>query len=215
MTHAFPGSSSPRAIEALAASQHGLFSRNQLLDLGVGRGTIEHRVASGKWERILPGVYRIAGAPTTWKQELLATVLWAGEGAAASHRSAAALFELEGFAADKIEISSTRKLRVPRNSGVVVHRVKGFGVADLSTVDGIPVTSPARTISDIAGLGELRATERALDDGLRRKLVTLVRMAWQIRQSRGKRGIKELAMLVEDRRTYGVPSSELERTSYD
>jgi very-short-patch-repair endonuclease len=219
MNHAYPASGDTRSIEELAAAQHGLVSRSQLNQLGINRGVIDHRVAVGKWQRMQPGVYRIAGAPETGKQRLMAAVLWAGEGAVASHHAAAALHQLDGFVEGPIEISSTRALKSSGDS-VVLHRVKTFGVADVTVVDGIPVTSAARTIVDLAGavgipnragaVG-LSDLERALDSGLRQRMFTLTRMEWEIRQSRGKRGVKELTNLVEERKRYGVPETELER----
>jgi hypothetical protein len=53
---------------------------------------IRARVQARLWEEVLPGVYRLAGATTSWGQRLKAIELWAGPGSAISHRAAAALY---------------------------------------------------------------------------------------------------------------------------
>src|SRR5256714_7015750 len=81
----------------LIARQRGVLSRSQALEAGLGRGAIQHRLDSGEWQRLHPGVYRMRGAPPSWEQRLMAATLWAGPESAVSHRSAAALWKLDGI----------------------------------------------------------------------------------------------------------------------
>lgn len=153
-----------RAIAALAARQHGVVSRAQLLDAGVTGRAVERRLESGHLVRIHRGVYAVGHAQLRREGRWLAAVLAAGPGAALSHRSAAALHgirESDGA----VDVTTTRRV-VTR--GVVLHRTTALAPGDLTTLRGIPVTTLARTLVDLAGtlsaeqLGKLlRETDRA------------------------------------------------------
>src|SRR5690242_13026626 len=157
-----------------AARQHGVFSRDQALACGMSRATITRRVDAGAWVRVYPGVYRLAGAPVTWKQSLLAACLAWGDGVAVSHRAAAALHELIGFKPGRIELIVPRKREraLPHN----VHRPRYLDTVDVMTLDTIRVTRPARTLIDLATCVDSDLLEEALDDALRRRLVSLPRL---------------------------------------
>src|SRR5688572_29023964 len=89
-----PGASKDRqqSISALARRQHGLLTREQAKDLGLSASAIARRLSSGAWARVLPRVFADAHAPETQFQRIKAAELWAGEGAAISHRSALSLW---------------------------------------------------------------------------------------------------------------------------
>lgn len=141
--------------------------------------TISRRLASGEWERVLPGVYRLAGAPVNWSQQLMAATLWAGPGAVVSHRAAAALYALPGFKRGVVEVSTTRR-RQDAPAWVICHRVGSLPPAHRVLYSGLPVTSPDRTLLDLAGLRAVNAdrVERALDEVLRRGLASRFRVLW-------------------------------------
>lgn len=124
----------------------------------------------------------------------MAAVLWSG--GVVSGRSAAALHELDAFPAGPVEVSTTKKLKSPDPS-LVVHQTHKFGTADLATHLGIPVTSPARRLIDVAGVADAETMRYALDSCLRRRLFTLTRLRWQIRQSGRRRGIAELRQMID------------------
>ena len=191
----------------LAEKQHGVFSRAQAMECGLSSDTIDRRVSSAAWERLYPGIYRLAGVRATWKQSLLAACLGWGTGAVISHRAAAALWELPGFSPGTIELIVPRKRE--RARGHVVHRPLALPRADVTVVDAIPVTTPGRTLVDLAGCVNADVLEEALDDALRRRLVSLACMRWQLRESGGRRGIGVLAKMV-CACDGGVPESSLE-----
>jgi len=93
---------------------------------------------------MLPGVYRAAAAPETWQQPLMAACLWADGKAAIAGRSAAALWELEGYWRIHVELCGCSDLSPPQ--GVVFRQVTRLSPADLTTHSGIRVTSVARTM---------------------------------------------------------------------
>ena len=118
--------------------------------LGISAQDRLHRVRTGRWLRVHDGVYRIAGAPITWRGDLLAACRAGGSRAVASHRSAAALWELPGAAVDLMEITCPRWRRA-RHDGLIVHETLVLGSADTTTVDHIPCTTIERTIFDMCG----------------------------------------------------------------
>jgi very-short-patch-repair endonuclease len=165
----------------------------------VNARTLNRRLASGVWDRLYPGVYRLAGAPITWRQSLLAAVLALGEGAVVSYRAAAALWLFPGFAPRGLELS------VPRGRwrirGFKVHRPLSVPADDVTTLYGIPVTTPMRTLIDIAGCSPADVVEEALDDALRRKLVTVAGLQRRLRANGGpgRNGTKLLRDFVDAR----------------
>ncbi len=159
-------------IAALARARHGLVTRRDALAVLTPR-QLERRVASGRLERVRPQVYRVAGAPETWEQTVLGACLAAGDGAFASHTTAAALWALAGLEAPGAVEVTTPTRRRRRIEGVVVHDTQVLGRRHVTSRDAIPVSSPARTLCDLTWRSSPEAVERALDDALRRELTTL------------------------------------------
>ena len=191
---------------AVAASQYGLVSRTQLLDAGLRPDAIWRRVKAGVLEAPLPGVLRVAGAPRSWHQELLAACLWAGPSAAASHQAAAALWGMPGFTPGPVVVSGCRKARPPAAS-IVVHRVtpeRRF----ICTTQGIPATNPSRTLMDLAAVTNSASVERALDEMLRQGRTSLRQLRWGIKELNGpgRRGVGALGRIVDARDPAYEPS---------
>src|ERR1700687_272798 len=86
-----------RACAEIAEKQFGLISRDQAIGTGLSERAIGRRRGADRWRQVLPGVYRLAGAPTSWEQSLKAATLWGGDGCVVSHRAAGALHRLGGF----------------------------------------------------------------------------------------------------------------------
>jgi predicted transcriptional regulator of viral defense system len=129
-------------------AQLGLLTRHQAIEAGLSSASIARLVRSGVWERVQPRVYRVAGAPDTWEQRILAAVLSAGPTAVASHLSAGVLWGLRQMTPDWVEITVTGYERQLRR--VRVHRVGSLPEEDLSVVRGIPVTTVARLLVDLS-----------------------------------------------------------------
>jgi putative AbiEi antitoxin of type IV toxin-antitoxin system/uncharacterized protein DUF559 len=200
-----------RRVERFAGSRYGVITRAEAIAMGAGRRVIGGRISSGRWEVIHPGVYRLAGVPRSWRQELVAACLACGENAAASHRSAGALEVLPGLAPGPVELTVPRGRRVDR-PGLLVHQTVKLDAVDVTTIDGIPVTTPTRTIIDLAAILEANHLEEVLDDALRRRLTSIGRLRWRIEAlgRRGRPGIRSIDELVRARRGTGVPGSVLE-----
>jgi len=198
-------------IARVATRQHGAFTRAQALESGMSARTIDRRLSSGVWDRVYRGVYRLAGTAATWRQSLFAACLLWGEGAVIAHRAGARLVGFLGFASDEIEVSvPDRRERVFRG---IVHRPRILSSADVTTVDGIPVTTPARTLIDVAGYVTAEVLEEVLDDALRRRLVTIAWIRWRLHElgTARRRGSALLASLLEARlETSTVPETVFE-----
>ena len=154
--------SADRAIAAIARRQHGVIAIRQLAALGLAQRTVSHRVAAGRLHRVHRGVYAVGHPLVSARGRYMAAVLACGPGAALSHAAAAALWELRPTTATKIDVTvATAGGR--RQSDLRVHRVPTIGPGEVITHEGIPVTTPARTLLDLAATLSSRALERALD----------------------------------------------------
>jgi hypothetical protein len=105
-------------------------------------------------------VWRFTAVPQTWEQRVLAAVL--AEGGVASHRTAAALWQFDGFRPGIVEILTDRWKRRP-NRSFRVHETRMLDAADRSLVRRIPTTSKARTVVDLGTVVPAFRVEQALD----------------------------------------------------
>lgn len=200
-------------MASLAARQHGLVTRRQARASGLSDSALRYAVRTGRFEKPHPGVFRFVTAPTSWEQSVLAACLWGDPATYASHTSAAVLWRLDGFASALPVISTTLNLR-PDDGRVAVHRVGRWLACDIDSAGGIPVTSPTRTLLDLAGSAGPARLEVGLDDALRRGLTTTEKLMWRVEEmaGRGTAGVRLLRRLLAER-TNGapLPESALER----
>lgn len=187
-------------IHGLAATQHGLFTQAQARKAGMTPSAISRRVSAGLWDRVLPGVYRFAGAPISSRQEAKAATLWAGDASLLSHSSAAVCWGIDGVRVRKPE------LWVPHDCSkqsalIDVHRGTRLDRADRAVLDGVPITSPTRTLIDIAGRLEDEALLAALEHVIRTDLTTPERLAARLLALRtsGRVGAGRLESLLDAR----------------
>ena len=183
-----------------AAAHHGVVSRRQLLDAGLGEATLYRRVHDRTLVLVAPEVYRCAGAPVTWHQRLLVACLTTGDPALASHRSAAVLWGLDGFRPGILEVTTPLWLR-RRRSGVRVHESTDLDDVDRTELSSIPVTTIERTLIDLGAVVPWQRVEQAFDDALRRRLTTPERVLDRFLQvaRRGRRGVGALRPLLDAR----------------
>lgn len=191
-----------------AGRRHGVVSRAEAIAAGASKSAIQRRLALGRWRVVLPGVYAIDARPPSWRQTLAAACLAAGPDGVASHASAAALRSLAGFKETTIEIATAES--GVRHRAFIVHRVRVLPRSDVTVVDGIPATTVARTLLDLAATRPEGLVEIALDDALHRRLVTVS----QLQRLAGRerlRGAPALRRLIAARPAgAAVPESPLE-----
>jgi len=180
-----------------AERQHGVFSHGQAMRAGLTKDIVHHRVRTGRWTIEQHGVYRIAGSVPSWEQRVMAACL-AARGRA-SHRAAARLWGLDGQERADVEVL------VLRDRGhewrFSTHRTDRWNPVDGARRTGIPTTSPARTLIDLAAVVDGDALELALDAALRDGLVRVPRILWRLEElgGRGRAGTASLRLLLQER----------------
>lgn len=189
----------------LAATQHGVVTRRQLLDLGMSSSAIDRAIAAGKLLVLKPGAYGAAGSSDMWERRAMVVQLSAGEDAVLSHLAAAAIWELVDRKPKRIEVTT------PRDRGARgAHRPRTLQRCDVRRRKGFRVTSPPRTIVDLAAVLSADALEDVLDRALLRGLVTVDVLRRQI-DGRKPKGKAKLLRLIHNRDERGTPEGEIER----
>ena len=179
----------------LAAHQQGVLRRDQALACGVGVWQLRGRVAHQRWVELFPEVYRVEGAPPTWRQRLTAASLWAARGFALSHHTAGRLHGFTRCRGEAVELTATRDLRFP---AATVHRVQTLPVDELALVDGLRATSVTRTLLDLAAVDPERDVRACVDQALSRKWTSLDRLERALARVPHQRGVRFLRRLVDE-----------------
>ena len=192
-----------------ARAQHGAVARRQLIAAGLTPKAIRHRLATGRLRVIHPGVYAVGQLDLTQRGRWMAAVLACGEHAVLSHASAAALMGIVGRQRGCIEVSVPRG-RSSRSPGIRVHRPTCLPLEDLGTFDGIPVTSPVRTLIDLATFLPVPRLEAAINAADKHDLANPEQLRAALEERQGLRGVRALCDLL-DRHTFRLTRSKLER----
>lgn len=135
----------------IARRQAGVLHRRQLRASGWSDAAVRRATARGDLLAVDDHVFIASAAPPTWHQRIWVDLLLCAPGAAVSHRTAAQLRRVGRFttgAVDVLELEEVRHL----GRAAHVHRTTWLPTQHLGDVDGIPVTSLARTVFDLAGL---------------------------------------------------------------
>jgi len=159
-----------RAAAAVARGQHTAITFAQLVAVGHTRASIRHRVASGWMRRQHRGVY-LLGAVDPPLARAMAAVLALGDGALLSHHPAAVLFGLRPSPAQEMHVTVVKR-NASGPPGVMVHRLCHLHPSDITRRHGIPTTSPARTLLDLATQVSQRDLDRAVNEARVQRLVS-------------------------------------------
>jgi hypothetical protein len=162
-------------FESVLASQLGLVTREQLLEGDLGEARIRNLVRRKVLRRTRRNVYALVGSSDSWERGLLAAVL-SVPGSIASHSSAARMWSFDPRPEDRYEITVPRGCYVDI-PGVTLHRSRIIGEPDVSTRNGIVVTSFERTLADCTVLLSEHQLSRVFDAGLRRGVASLRRLS--------------------------------------
>jgi hypothetical protein len=196
-------------VAELAARQHGVVARTQLLAAGVGRRAIDGRIARGVLHPLHRGVFAVGHRRVSRDGWWMAAVLAGGDGAVLSHRSAAALWRMRDTAR-KAEVAVARHRG--NRPGVQYHET--LLLPDEVTVErGIPVTSPARTLLDLAAVVSAQHLHAAFQEAEVRRLTSPTSLDALVARYPGRRGTTAIRKILEDQHRNGVamPTSILER----
>jgi very-short-patch-repair endonuclease len=179
-------------IARIAARQHGVITRRQLLAIGLGRGGVDARLERGLLHALHAGVYLVGHTAELPRAREMAAVLASGAGTAISHRSAAPFWNLvHEFGCADVEVTVTGA-RAPQRTGIRAYRTAALTADEVRTVDGIPVTSPARTIVDVSRFLTTAALEHVVADAIRRGVVRQIQLTGALERHRGRRGVATL-----------------------
>jgi hypothetical protein len=183
-------------VLALAKAQHGHFARSQLLAVGLGRGAIDGRIESGEYVRVHRGVYGIAPRRDDPVSRAAAAVLAGGPGAVLSHGSAGTLWGFLRYWTFPFEIIAKGERERP---GITTHRCRSLKPRDITRQHDVPVTSPERTILDVAPRLPRKQLTRMVNDARLSGYVHLASLGDVVARNRCHPGAKLLEPFVQDR----------------
>jgi hypothetical protein len=162
-----------RAILSLASRQHWVVNRAQLLRAGLSAETVARRVRSGFLRPIHRGVYVVAVAATdvTPRMRAMAAVLACDGRAPVGQQTADALWSSAASLPERIDLILASGGR--RRPGIRFHRIESLRPDEVTELDGIPITTPARTLLDIAAIVPAREFDSAVVEALGSRRTTL------------------------------------------
>lgn len=187
-----------RRIHVVAAEQFGTFSRRQARDAGASPDLVRSRVEQGRWEVLAPRVFGLPGHRTSLRRDLWVAVLHGGEGAAVSHEAAGVLRGMDGAPRGRLTISVPRPRSHPLR-GVTWHRVSDLEPTDVTTIDGLPVTTTVRTLLDLAAAVGQPVLDHLVEGEVvaRRTTVAAIGERFERLRRRGKPGVLRLATTLD------------------
>lgn len=180
------------AVAALAARQHGVVARRQLLALGLSGDAIGRRLRGDRLHALHRGVYAVGHRALRPEASWMAAVLVA-EGAVLSHRSAAALWGIAGARETRVDVTARQSLR-PRPR-LRFHRAQ-LPPDEVTTEDGIRVTTPARTLLDLAAILPPHQLARAATEAEIRRLGSATSLAELVARYPRRSGVPAIRALL-------------------
>jgi very-short-patch-repair endonuclease len=194
-------------VAKIVRTQAGVVSRDQALNAGLSKRQVQHRLRTGRWVSLLPGIHLLNSAQVTWTTWAWAGTLSGGEGCVLVGGSAAALrtWSPQEWPIT-VAVPPGRRMRWP-SSRLLSCRLE-VPPSDVVRVNGLPVTSRVRTAVDIAHLMPLQSAQQLLDRILVLGVVDLDGLAAAVEPSRrhGSRQARRLLRSAGDR-----AASEAER----
>lgn len=201
-------------ITSIGENQHGVMNRRQLSAAGISGDALRHRVKRGALIPLSPAVLRLAGAPQTQMQVVMAGILDAPAPAYLSHRSAAAFWRIPGHSlSPPIQVTVPWQGITRRTRFSEIHFHRALPAQHLLEVGGVSTVSPALAIFLMAGTEPRGRVERSLDNALSMRLTNNQAMHELLKTlaARGRDGIAIMRSLLEVRPAdYLPPQSGLE-----
>lgn len=201
-------------ISAAAARQHGVVTRAQLVELGLSVAAVGRQLRAGRLRALHQGVY-LLGPIQTRRTAEMAAVLAGGAAARLSHLSAARVWTMltsESTAPFHVSVEGNGRGSRP---GLIFHRVANLSNDERAVVDGIPITSPARTLVDIAGMLGSRDLELAMAVAEREGLVPVSELNAVPDRYPRRRGMAVIRALLGSATGPALTRSEAERRCLD
>ena len=176
------------SLYEIAEDQAGYFSLAQARELGLQRNQIYRELERGKFERAAWGVYRFVQFPASRFEAIHVAVLHAGEEAVVGFDTALYIYDLSDLIPDEIHLILPRTSS-RRRTGIRMHTTS-LEAEDITLWEGLPITTVARTIADVAGAHQAEDhIDLAIHQALRRGMTTrdkiqsqVARLSFQMRQ---------------------------------
>jgi very-short-patch-repair endonuclease len=163
----FDSASGWRAAAELATRQHGVVARKQLLGLGLGSNAVDHGLRNARLHRVRRGVYLVGHRAATPQARLMAALLACRLAGALGDETALRCWGLAAGPVDAMPIHVTVAGRNPgRKPGLLIHRAGELPESEVRMKDGLRLTSPARTILDVAARRRLDELEAIVAEAL-------------------------------------------------
>jgi very-short-patch-repair endonuclease len=198
-------------IFAIAAAQRSRVARRQLLAAGIGAKTIDRLARAALLRRVHCGVFAVGPDVAIPLADETAALLSVRAGAALSHHTAAILWRLRGpDSGDGLIHVTVPGASVDDRAGVRVHRSTVLRAHDVGIRQGLPVTSPARALLDLAPIISTREAERAVAQMLIQRLGTLSHITELLRRVGRHAGRTTLQDIVAGYTTSTFTRSEAE-----
>jgi very-short-patch-repair endonuclease len=183
-----------RRLAEIARRQGGVISHAQLLAIGFSASATQRLVACRQLHVVFRGVYAVGHAVLPPRGRFKAAVLACGSGALVGYRSAGKLLNLVDDARAVIDVVGVANRR--SRKGLVYHRVRSLGPEDCGQIDGIPVTSVARTLLDLATVIPQRRLVYAIEQAERMEVLDM--RAVERVMTPGRRGVERLRAAVAE-----------------
>lgn len=175
----------------IATRQHGAVSRAQLREAGVSDGAINRRIASRRLHPVHRGVYLVGHLARAPLAAEAAALLACGPGSVLSHRTAGWFWHLLAERPARVEVTVAGRARAER-PGIRLHRIADLPREQVRIREGMAVTSPARTLLDLAAVLTPRALAIAFDRARDERAVSMSEIGSLLERYRGRRGTKRL-----------------------
>ena len=203
------------AMARLAAVQFGVVTSAQLADLGFSSSAISRMVASGRLIRLYRGVYAVGHSRLIARGRWLAAVLACGDEAVLSHRDAAALSDLRRSERSRIDVTVPGR-RGSGQQGIQIHRVRRLSPDEITEIDGIRVTTIARTLFDLCDVIPATQVRRAFEQAERMGELDSRALHLVAERAHGRHALKVfLPLLAEDHADSARAKSDLEARFLD
>lgn len=173
------------SLFVVAKRQHGVISYEQARAVGFTRRAMQWRLNEGEWCRMLPSVVRMYWADDTWNARCWAASLWAGRGAVLSHHTAAKLLGFDVPPSDLVHVTAGMSLPAATKTWLCRHRSRLRPQS--IRVSGLPVTAPARTAMDLAGVLAEEEFEQVLRLAIAQRRIAMAPLRRELAKS--QRGV--------------------------
>jgi very-short-patch-repair endonuclease len=199
-------------VDTLAAGQHGVVTRQQLMAAGLSAGAVWRLLRKGRLRAIHQGVY-LTGPVESPGARPLAAAFAVGPGALVSHATAARLWEVwparDGQPVDITPSAASLGGR-RHQAGIRLHHTVPVPASERAELDGIPLTAPGRTLIDLAAIAETRQLEQAVARAEHLGLVTLPELGRLVERHGGRPGLPALRAILASESGPALTRSELE-----